>query len=697
LRRRSPQSANPSVAAHGGRTSLAGLWPLSRGWVAAQRGHLVGVAALGGVLGIAALSYWWTRAPLYNPSSTVDPWLYTALFVNFDEVYAHFRYTYYAARLPWIVPGRIAYSLLPVDAAYWVLHALSFCGGVAALFFLVRRHAGLAAAVVGAATLALSPIYWNAQYWDYIDGVTSTYFVAGLCFGLPLSLGYRRAGSLFAAGAFFAAAVTTNLFAAVLVVTYPIAYLFVQPTSGLVRRLVMLVKDGIALLVGAAALVVALGLHARANGGPFRFYQPQIDLARSDVVGASKIPGYEWLRSEPKVLVPLFLIAVAIPLLGLGRRQPGFRFAAASVGALTGLVALLYGWEFLGGGGPLDYSYYFSYFAVPIALGMAAVAALTISLAPPHWSAQLGAAVSSTVAAAVALVLIYRNERVEWIGRPGARISAVLLAIAGAAALGAVFMRHTRVGAPAAAVAVGAIAFASHFAINSSTQTFTYSVTRSGDRDLYHAALDNLAFVKQSTDEGDPLPAFWYRGANPDFTSIQSMYFYAYTAIDWKLPRVTRELRARLASGRPKTIVMLCETRRCDGAAAALRRAGHPYVQHGVKRIARGRVRLWVVVLRNPCDDGDGAPDAVIRDGALLRAPPAPEVYAYWRGRKHWIVSLDVLSEVFSANALRAIRDVAPPVLERMPSGRRVTSKRVWAEISAVQPKRRARRPACSR
>jgi hypothetical protein len=658
---------------------------------------LVAAAALGGVFVVAGLTYWWTRAPLYNPSGTIDPWLYTALFVNFDEFFAHFRLTYYAARLPWIVPGRIAYSVLPVDAAYWVLHALSFCGGVAALFFLVRRHAGLAAAVVGAATLALSPIYWNAQYWDYVDGVTSTYFVAGLCFGLPLSLGYRRAASLFAAGLFFAAAVTTNLFAAVLVLTYPIAYLVVQPTSGLVRRLVMLLKDGIALLVGAAALVVALGLHARANGGLFRFYQPQIDLARSDVVGASKIPGYEWLRSEPKVLVPLFLIAVALPLLALGRRQPAFRFAAAMLGALTALVALLYGWEFLGGGGPLDYSYYFSYFAVPIALGMAAVAALTISLAPPHWSAQVGAAVSSTVAAAVALVLIYRNEneRVEWIGKTGARISVVLLAIAGAAAVGVLITRRTRVGAPAAALAVGAIGFASHFAINTSTQTFTYSVTRSGDRDLYHAALDNLAFVKQSTDEGDPLPAFWYGGANPDFASIQSMYYYGYTLINTELPKVTKEMRRRLAGWKPQMMVMLCGTRDCGGAAAALRRAGHPYVQHGVKRISRGRVRLWVVVLRNPCKDRDGAPDAVIGDGALLRAPPAPEVYAYWRGRKHRIVSLDVLFDVFGSDALRFVGDVAPPVLKRMPTGRSVTSKRVWAEISRVRSKRRSPRPPC--
>ena len=107
--------------------------------------------------------------------------------MNFDQINGYFGSTYYASRLPWIVPGRIVYGALPVDAAYWVLHGLTFSGGVAALFFLVRRHLGIAAAVVGAATLALTPMYWNAQYWDYIDGVTLTYLLAGLCFGLPLA------------------------------------------------------------------------------------------------------------------------------------------------------------------------------------------------------------------------------------------------------------------------------------------------------------------------------------------------------------------------------------------------------------------------------------------------------------------------------------------------------------------------------
>jgi uncharacterized membrane protein len=666
----------PSVGAQRDLRALVGRWWSTANAVARRR-PLVDLAALSGVFGVAAFSYWWTRAPLYNPSASVDPWLYSTLFANFDELYEHFYFTYYAARLPWIVPGRIVYGALPLDAAYWVLHGLSFCGGVAAVFFLVRRYLGLAAAVVGGATLALTPIYWNAQYWDYVDGVTSTYLAAGLFFGLPLSLGFRRFASLVAAGVFLASAVMANMFAALPVLIYPIAYVFLQPVSGLRPRLVLAVKDVVAVLAGATVLVIGLGLYARANGGEFLFFQPQLDLIRSDVVGASKIPHYEWLRSEPKLLVPLLLIVVAAPLLAMGRRQPAARFAAASVGGLAFLTAAIYGWEFLAGGGVLDYSYYFSYFAVPIALAMASIAGLALSLARPHWSADVGVAAISTLAAVVALHLIYRDERTGWVGERGGRISVALIAVAAAAIVVALLLRRSRAGAAAAVVAIGALAFASHFAINSSLQTYTYSQSNPDYGGLYRAAFDSAAFVEESTGDDDRLPVFWYRANDPEFMSIQSMYFYAWTLLEWKFPRVTKETRGRLDLERPPTIVMLCETLRCDGGAAALRRAGYSYVQYRVKRIDRERVGLWVVVLRN-CEFRRQGP---IRDGALLRAPPASQVYAYWRGRKHWIVSQDVLLSAFGANALGWVADVEPLTLGRIPTGRRVTSKRAWKQI----------------
>jgi hypothetical protein len=172
------------------------------------------------------------------------------------------------------------------------------------------------------------------------------------------------------------------------------------------------------------------------------------------------------------------------------------------------------------------------------------------------------------------------------------------MAVAAFAILGALVTRRMRGSALGAVVAIGAVAFASHFAINSSSEIYAYSVTAPNNRNLYRAALDTVSFVNDSTTKHDRLPAFWYRGANPDLTSIQSMYFYAYTAIAWDLPSVTTETRQRLNLVRPQTIVMLCETRDCGGGAAALRRAGYPYAEDGVTRIFRGNIHLWAVLLR---------------------------------------------------------------------------------------------------
>jgi hypothetical protein len=363
---------------------------------------------------------------------------------------------------------------------------------------------------------------------------------------------------------------------------------------------------------------------------------------------------------------------------------------------LAFLVAVIYGWEFMAGGRALEHSFYFSYFAGSIALTVAAITALALSLVRSHWSANVGVAAAATAGAVVALGLIYKGERAEWTAAPGGRISVWIMAIAASVIIVALLTLRTCVGAFACILAIGAVAFASHFAINASSQTFLYGATAAPNRDLYHAALDTVNFVNESTKDDDPLPRFWYPGTNQTFISIQSMYFYAYTAIGWELPKVTADTRQRLLVSRPERIVMLCEARDCGGAAAALRGVGYPYAEDRVKHISRGPVELWAVLLRNAAPPGDvhcRQTNTAIRNGDLLRAPPASNVYAYWAGRKHGIASMDVLLAAFGPNALGFIRDVPTDMLQRLPSGRSVTSARAWVRITGSRV--RLARPAC--
>ena len=204
----------------------------------------------------------------------------------------------------------------------------------------------------------------------------------------------------------------------------------------------------------------------------------------------------------------------------------------------------------------------------------------------------------------VVLGLIYQNERADWTGRTGMKISVALMSLAALLLVGLAVTRRTPAGTAAAVAAVGAVAVASHFAINSSTGTFIGSTTAPNNRSLYHAALDQAAFVKRSTAQDNSLPVFWYPAAkHPEFASIQSMYYFGYTYLDLELPKVTSGMSQRLDQSKPQTIVMLCETRDCAGGQAALRRAGHSYLEDSAERISQGQIRLWSVLLRRAPDE----------------------------------------------------------------------------------------------
>lgn len=88
-------------------------------------------------------------------------------------------------------------------------------------------------------------------------------------------------------------------------------------------------------------------------------------------------------------------------------------------------------------------------------------------------------------------------------------------------------------------------------------------------------------------------------------------------------------------------------------------------------------------VVRNHCGIPSPLPPPPepIVDGNLMRAPGRPEVYAYWGGRRHWIVAPEVAAVVFGGDWHLYVREVPAHVVDGVPDGLAIDGPDTWALI----------------
>jgi hypothetical protein len=301
------------------------------------RAAVVEVAALALATVLVVAVYAWTDAPLYNPPFTIDPWLYTALWTNFDQTYHAFVTTYYASRVPWILPGYVCNLVFSPRTASLIVHTSFFFAGAIAVYFACRRLAGRLPALAAYVALIASQMYFNAQRWDYEEGAVLTYLALAVFFVTTTNVSPRwRAGSFLACGFFSAALVTTQLLDIVLLLGLPFLY-----WAASTRIVGARVSADIGWFgCGAFALVVFCGAFATINGGRFLFFMPQVDVARTQSGEANQQPPHTWIPREPYFFVPIFVVVLCILVLLLARphvRDASRRLLIAAAG-WTGLV-----------------------------------------------------------------------------------------------------------------------------------------------------------------------------------------------------------------------------------------------------------------------------------------------------------------------------------------------------------------------
>jgi len=533
---------------------------------------------------------------IYSEPWTVDPWFYTALMANFDFTYHWFHTTYYAARLPLIIPGVLLNSFLTPAQAYVVLHLSLFLAGGAFLYLLVRSLFGVPTALFVYPAFLTNVAYVDAHTWDYVDGATITYLLGALYF-LVCSIG--RAGRVrpTLAGFFGASAAAVNLFATLLVCGGVLAYLYGRVTvdrRGAFRKIEF---DAAFFVFGGALLIGLCGVFAEVHGGRLLFFINSIEALNDFSTAQFKLPNYEWMRGEPRLLIPPFVIAVALIAWQRRSRSDRSRVGLALTGVAIGTFVVLALWEFVWSGTFLQLTYYFS-MLYPFFFAVLATAVFGL-LQRVTSQSELPLAVLPGLGLLVGagpLIAIYGFNRNDLWGTRGSMIMLGLIAITLACAG---TLRSRRRVSLVAALLVAALAMASvNYGSAASTSTHldfeTHNSPLANADETFSIGVQLMTFMKRNGFQAS-LPAFWYdASADTALTSLQSLYFWGFTWVGLDMPVIDKGVRARMSGMEGRNLILLCTESTCRHAPAALHRAGYQIRREAAERLHSGAKSVWV-------------------------------------------------------------------------------------------------------
>jgi hypothetical protein len=589
--------------------------------------HGLEAAAFGGLFVSLFGLYWLLGFPIYNDAAWLDPWYYTGLWINYDFLRPAYHGAYYVTRIPWIAPGRVVFALLPPTAAYLVIHIIFALLAAFCLYFLFRRFLGVTPALAGIVGAGLNPLVYHALYRDYVVAGELTFLFASMYFGLAARAGRRPALAMGAAGFFVASAFSTHFFSSIFSATLVVPYvLLFRPTWRVVRR------DLAAFLAGAGALFVLCTVYSVAQGGPLFYLGPALHTTGDLSLSQYHLGGVSWMLSEPRLLVPPFLVIVAALLLVRSRRRGTFpalasRFSVAIVAYGAAVWAIVTAWEFVGGIVYENIDYTEPFLAVCFVPLFAVCMALVLD--------ELGVASrrSTLIAAGIILAfaflpvfLIYRLDWTDITARRGAVATVLLMLVAVLALIGArALPRATRKVAAFGGLAL--LVLASSYPVAASNLTLSAmnydASTNRRNTDVFHVSVAWVRWMRSAGLQHNDMVTWYDVKTTPWGNAIASMYFLGWSLQGTNMPVIDAHFRQQWSiRNHPSEIVLLCSSPRCEGAQEVLRRGGYPAVVVAQKLFARGMIRLWVKVLRESKVEVNTTTEWYVRgESALVPAP----------------------------------------------------------------------------
>jgi hypothetical protein len=304
----------------------------------------------------------------------IDASVYVGYFLHYSQHLPMFDGYYKISRLPWILPGYLAYHAFGPLVGNYVLQLTILIVSLAALYLTLRQLLDGRSAFVACALLGFYPWFHGNGGWSYHMTITTCYYLlTHLCL-VRCTRSAQSFGWALGMGAAFACALHTHLFMAVLAPGLALCHVLLSQGQTWKRRFATWSIAGL----GGVAVTLAFCCINRFSGGEFLFFMRQINYTlwlashgnhwHRPVV--SWLPIATWLCLPAATIVACMLTWIVL-WRTRGARQPVRIIAGLQVQFLLALAAGCY-YEFVKLQTVLDAGFMAAYLIGPMILALGA-------------------------------------------------------------------------------------------------------------------------------------------------------------------------------------------------------------------------------------------------------------------------------------------------------------------------------------
>jgi hypothetical protein len=485
---------------------------------------------------------------LYTEIGTLDPWYNVAYFLHYND--PNFLNWYYKiARLPWIIPGYVAYSVFTPVVANYILHVGALVLSALALYSGIRRLFGVDVAFLTAALLTVYVPFHGSGGWDYQTTPSGAYYLLTFAILTHTALTRERRGRLlFLSGVTYGATLHANVIfinmapiLALHFLTTLIARTSDWPSWREILRYVLLAALGI------LVVTVLLGLINLAVGRDFIFFKVLFNIVVSYVADTSHEKSWWVPWSDLWFLSPIALSYLSIPfcvlLAGIGVLAAAvnrrFRFDAVALSLVAQYVFVAMMWVFWQSMGHV--ALIPSYFAYPLIPPMfCAIGGMAAMLVKRCSRSSGGTTIYVLVAVAVAAPLAIGPFANMLAPRPV--LSFILISVPTlAAVLILIFVRNRPIWMAGVAILFGIANYAGAVENDGSQQGYAYSDVCRYRHQYFEALIAADRFLSASADSRDvgngQVYVWWDAGewskVKPACTELVTNFAMSMTSFGW--------------------------------------------------------------------------------------------------------------------------------------------------------------------